>query len=81
MQRPGLVVTRRHDVIETEDDDVSKKSNVESDSLEDSSPDSMELVGNLSSRVGGARKSKSLGDMLSLTRGSSFMTFNCVLNI
>ncbi|XP_063682341.1 signal-induced proliferation-associated 1-like protein 1 isoform X3 [Bolinopsis microptera] len=82
MQRPGLIVTRpsRHDVLETEDDDVSKKSNVESDSLEDSSPDSMELVGNLSGRlvVGGARKSKSLGDMLSLTRGSPQVTSDSV---
>ena len=54
------------------DEGVSSKdaSEMESPSTEDSSPDSAELARRIPDRPAvGARKSKSLGDMLSLTKG------------
>ena len=85
MLLPAVMVTRPSldDVFEKKDgvtngekevpgsQDNHKDPAVETQSTDDSSPDSVELARRIPDRpVVGARKSKSLGDMLSFTRGS-----------
>ena len=62
--------------------DNHKDPAVETQSTDESSPDSVELARRIPDRpVVGARKSKSLGDMLSFTRGSYLNLHTTVFQI